>query len=203
MAADQKELQKEGEHYIVWWAWQQRCLLCLRGLGTAVPRTGHSLKTNRLLGWASGGSWTEQVGTASSADLDRVAGGATTRLVDKTSAAGFLEALPEPDISEHGAAAAAGMGEQSAVPLIIPTPGVTEDAAVVCTKCRMHVAKQDHGDLIAQEAEGETAALEACLLGNAAERPLRQDQSSLRVGLEELVRQGHWDPHPDLQEALP
>ena len=84
---------------------------------------------------------------------------------------------------------------------------------------------QDHGDLIAQEAEGETvlpcqsfvalpelvllaavdlqAALEACLLGNAAERPLRQDQSSLRVGLEELVRQGHWDPHPDLQEALP
>ena len=56
-------------------------------------------------------------------------GGATTRLVDKTSAAGFLEALPEPDISEHGAAAAAGMGEQSAVPLIIPTPGVTGPSA--------------------------------------------------------------------------
>jgi len=79
--------------------------------------------------------------------------------------------------------------------------------------------------LIAQEAEVETvllcqsfvalpepvllaavdlqAALEACLLGDAAERPLRQDQSSLRLGLEELVRQGHLDPRPDLQEALP
>ncbi len=68
--------------------------------------------------------------------------------------------------------------------------------------------------MIAQEAEAESvllcqsfvalqAALEACLLGDAAERPLRQDQSSLGFGLEELVRQGHLDPRPDLQEALP
>lgn len=75
--------------------------------------------------------------------------------------------------------------------------------------------------MIAQEAEVETvlpcqtfvalplaavdlqAALEACLLSDAAERPLRQDQSSLRLGLEELVRQGHLDLRPDLQEALP
>ncbi len=68
--------------------------------------------------------------------------------------------------------------------------------------------------MIAQEAEVETvllcqsfvalqAALEACLLGDAAERPLRQDQSSLGLGLEELARQGHLGPRPDLQEALP
>lgn len=68
--------------------------------------------------------------------------------------------------------------------------------------------------MIAQEAEVETvlpcqsfvalqAALEAWLLGDAAERPLRQDQSSLGLALEELVRQGHLDPRPDLQKALP
>ena len=65
-----KSVDAEGEHYIIWWAWQQRCLLCLRGLGTAVPTTALSWRTTRLLGWASGGSWTEQVGTASSAELD-------------------------------------------------------------------------------------------------------------------------------------
>jgi len=47
------------------------------------------------------------------------------------------------------------------------------------------------------------AALEVCLLGDAAERALRQDQSSLSLGLEELVRQGHLNQCPDLQEALP
>jgi len=58
-----KSVNAQGEHDIIWWAWQQRCLLCLRGCGTAVPTTAPSWKTTRLLGWASGGSWTAQVGT--------------------------------------------------------------------------------------------------------------------------------------------
>jgi len=65
-----KPVNAEGEHDIICGAWQQRYLLCLRGLGTAVPTTALSWKSTRLLGWASGGSWTEQVGAASSTGLD-------------------------------------------------------------------------------------------------------------------------------------
>lgn len=62
--------------------------------------------------------------------------------------------------------------------------------------CQSFVALPEPVPLAAVDLQ---AVLEACLLDDAAERPLRQDQSSLRLGLEELVSLGHLDPRPELQ----